>query len=201
VQVEVVRGPAIERHLGVLARLRIEVFAEWPYLCAGDLDYEERYLSQFARAKQAVLVLAREGEEIVGASSALPLSEEHEELTRPLSAPGERPEEWYYLAESVLRTSYRGRGLGRRFFDGREGAGRQFGFGKFAFCAVERSPSDPRRPAGGFDLEPFWERLGYRRSDLVAQLSWREHDEAKESNKPLRFWLKGERAARVSRRQ
>jgi len=192
VDVEVLRGPAIERHLGALARLRIEVFAEWPYLYAGSLEYEERYLSEFARAEQAVLVLVRDGDEIVGASSALPLAEEHAELARPFLANGVRPDEWYYLAESVLRASYRGRGLGRRFFEGRENAGRQFGFGKYAFCAVERSPTDPRRPERSFDLEPFWQRQGYRKSELVARLSWREHDEATESEKPLSFWLKGD---------
>ena len=36
-----------------LARLRIVVFRDWPYLYDGTLDYEEKYLATFAAAKGA----------------------------------------------------------------------------------------------------------------------------------------------------
>ena len=44
-----------------LARLRITVFRDWPYLYDGTLDYEQEYLAKFAAAKGAVCVIARDG--------------------------------------------------------------------------------------------------------------------------------------------
>ena len=57
-----------------LARLRIEVFAAWPYLYRGDLDYEATYLREFLAARDSVLVAAYDGKRIVGAATASPMS-------------------------------------------------------------------------------------------------------------------------------
>lgn len=63
-------GDAITPLIGDLARLRITVFREWPYLYAGDVDCEAWYLERFAKARDAVLVTARDGDRLVGASRA-----------------------------------------------------------------------------------------------------------------------------------
>jgi len=44
--IEIVRvtGADLERWISELARLRIRVFRDWPYLYDGDADYEARYL-------------------------------------------------------------------------------------------------------------------------------------------------------------
>ncbi len=44
-----------------LARLRITVFRDWPYLYDGTLEYEEKYLATFAAAKGAVVIAAYDG--------------------------------------------------------------------------------------------------------------------------------------------
>ncbi len=190
-RVEVLRSSQISGKLADLARLRIEVFAEWPYLYAGTLEYEERYLAEFARAPSSVLVIAEDCGSIVGASSAMALVDEAPAIRRPFTERTLAEGEWFYLAESVLKREYRGRGLGHQFFEAREALGEQ-GFSKFAFCSVVRAPEDPRRPAGHFDLDPFWKRRGYRPTELVTELAWREHGEASETAKSLRFWVKGE---------
>ena len=63
-------GDAITPLIADLAQLRITVFREWPYLYAGDVDYEAWYLERFAKARDAVLVTARDGDRLVGASRA-----------------------------------------------------------------------------------------------------------------------------------
>jgi len=52
-------GNEINSVLPDLARLRITVFRDWPYLYDGTLDYEEKYLAKLAAAKDAVCVIAR----------------------------------------------------------------------------------------------------------------------------------------------
>ena len=51
-----ITGPELIDVLPGLARLRIEIFAGWPYLYEGDLLYESNYLREFSRAPDAVVV-------------------------------------------------------------------------------------------------------------------------------------------------
>ena len=58
IKIDVLSGNAFSDALDQLARLRITVFREWPYLYDGDLDYEARYLERFAQAENAFLAVA-----------------------------------------------------------------------------------------------------------------------------------------------
>src|SRR5690606_23143734 len=82
--IDIVRiaAPGLPRDLGEVARLRIEVFRDFPYLYDGDLGYEEEYLRTYVQSPRSVIVLARDGDRIVGASTAIPLADESEELQR-----------------------------------------------------------------------------------------------------------------------
>ena len=55
-------GAEIKAVMPELARLRMIVFRDWPYLYDGTLDYEEEYLAKFAAAPGAVCVVARDGD-------------------------------------------------------------------------------------------------------------------------------------------
>lgn len=183
------QGRAIEDVLGPLAALRIEVFRAWPYLYAGDRDYERRYLAQLAASPRALVVGAFEGKRLVGAATGLPLADEHAEFKAPFEARGDDIAAVFYLAESVLLPGYRGRGLGHGFFDHREAAARDAGFSRAVFCAVVREPDDPRRPPDARSLEPFWRGRGYAPLDgVVCRFPWRDVGDAVETTKPLQFW-------------
>lgn len=75
-QIECLTGADLVADLPALARLRIRVFRDYPYLYEGDAEYEERYLRTYADAPDGVVVLVRDGDRVVGASSALPLAAE-----------------------------------------------------------------------------------------------------------------------------
>ena len=62
-------GAEIHAALDDLARLRIAVFAAWPYLYDGDPGYEADYLKEFVAAPDAVLVAACDDGRIVGAEA------------------------------------------------------------------------------------------------------------------------------------
>lgn len=190
-QVTALSGPDLAPAIPELSRLRTEVFREFPYLYVGDLEYEARYLESFAASPESFMVLVRDGERVVGASSALPLAGEAAELQAPWHGDGLDVGRVWYLAESVLLPGYRGRGLGVRFFEERERRGRELGYAVASFCAVERPEHHPRRPAGYVPLDDFWKKRGYvQRVDLKAQLSWQDLDEGAESPKPMIFWTK-----------
>ena len=184
-------GPAIGERLGEVAALRMEVFREWPYLYAGDEAYELGYLAAYARGDRNLVVLAFDGERVIGAATALPLTAHDEPVAPPLVAAGFDADAVCYFGESVLLGAYRGRGLGHRFFDEREAFAREQGFAWAAFCAVERADDDPRRPAGYQGHDRFWSKRGFVRCpDIVGRLAWPDVGETEESSKPMVYWVK-----------
>ncbi|WP_210205881.1 GNAT family N-acetyltransferase [Hoeflea marina] len=187
---QVTAGDDVGHLVDELARLRIAVFADWPYLYDGDPDYEARYLARFAASTGAVVVIARDPDgRIVGAATGAPLADHADEFAAPFAAAGLDPADFFYHAESVLLAPWRGHGAGREFFRLREAAARAQGFRRAAFCSVIRPDDHPARPEGQSSLEPFWRRLGYSPlPGLVAQFSWRDRGEAGDSVKPMQLW-------------
>jgi len=191
-KVRALTGPALQAYIAPLARLRIQVFREFPYLYDGDLDYEAHYLETYSRALGALVVVVLDGKAVVGASTALPLIEAEAAFRQPFPTQGLDPAEVFYLGESVLLPAYRGKGLGVRFFQEREAHARALGpYTWAAFCAVNRPADHPRRPPEYRPLDAFWNKRGYtRHRELVAYYRWKDLDDPEESEKPMTFWLK-----------
>ena len=190
-RIEVVRGQAVLPWLDELAALRIRVFREFPYLYDGSLDYERDYLAEYAQSERGLIVLALADDRVLGCSTGLPLSEAAAEFRQPWLDEGRDPAKVFYFGESVLDRSFRGQGLGHRFFDAREAHATELGFDTTAFCAVMRTSDHPLRPAGYRTLDAFWTRRAYvRQPGLVARFAWKDIDEKAESPKELVFWLR-----------
>lgn len=185
-------GGAIAPFLPDLARLRLAVFREWPYLYDGDMSYEEHYLATYSASRESLFVLAFSQGRVVGASTGVPMADETEAFKRPFLARGYDPQRIFYFGESVLLPDYRGGGMGRRFFDAREAYAAALGrFDYTAFCAVDRPADHPRRPADYRPLDDFWERRGYLRCpELATSFSWKDLDEPAATEKPMTFWIR-----------
>lgn len=192
VAVKRVAGAGLAPWLDDVAALRVAVFRDWPYLYEGDPAYEREYLRAYADSPDSVVVLALDGDRVVGASTGLPLADDTAEFQKPFRDAGRPVDDVFYFGESVLLPDYRGRGLGHRFFDEREAHARALGrFAWTAFCAVDRDPADLRRPAGHRGNEAFWTKRGYlRQPGMTVRLAWREPGETTPTEKPLTFWLK-----------
>jgi GNAT superfamily N-acetyltransferase len=189
--IDVRQGGAIETVLADLARLRIAVFREFPYLYEGDLEYEAHYLRNYAASQEGLVVVVRDGGRVVGASTAMPLSQHSDEVAPPLERAGYPASEVYYLGESILLPAYRGRGVGHRFFDEREAAARRFGYRYTSFCAVNRPSDHPQCPKDYVPHDAFWTKRGYqKRPDIVTEFGWLDLGEREETKKPMIFWIK-----------
>jgi len=198
-EIKVVSGGELLPHMESLARLRISVFRAFPYLYDGDMEYEKKYLSTYMDKTDAMTVLILNGGKAVGASTALPLADETAEVKRPFVERGIPPEEVFYFGESVLEPSYRGLGLGVRFFEEREkfarlkaGALREDRpWRLLAFCAVDRPADHPMRPEGYVPLDRFWQNRGFKKiPDMQTTFSWRDIGDSEETKKSMTFWLK-----------
>lgn len=175
-----------------LATLRITVFRSFPYLYEGTLDYELDYLKTYAASPRALLFAVFDGDRMVGATTALPLADETEEVQAPFVAAGYRLEDVFYFGESILLPGYRGRGIGHRFFDEREKHARSFGTFRYtSFCAVQRPENHPARPADYQPLDDFWKKRGYTSMPALTTLfSWPDLGETESTPKTMLFWLK-----------
>jgi GNAT superfamily N-acetyltransferase len=174
-----------------LARLRMAVFRAWPYLYDGSLDYEQDYLAHFLDDPSAVLVVARDGDAIVGVATASPMASQEEDIRKPFDDAGHDVANLSYFGESVLLPAYRGKGIGHAFFDHREAAARASGASAACFCGVMRPAEHPLRPARARDLGPFWKKRGYAPLEgMVAYYDWRELDDPRETPHPMQFWYK-----------
>lgn len=192
VRLALISGAELPRWLDGLARLRIEVFRDWPYLYDGSAEYEAGYLTTYAATPGAVIVGAFAGERLIGASTGLPMAGEPDNVTAPLRAAGYAIERLFYFGESVLEKGWRGRGIGVRFFAEREAWARRLGgFDHTLFCAVQRPADHPLRPADYVPLDRFWERRGYARlPGLTCAFVWKDVDQPAATAKPMAYWIK-----------
>lgn len=190
-------GPDIDKALPALARLRIAVFREWPYLYEGTLAYEQDYLAHFSQARDGIIVAATDGDEIVGVATGAPLTGHTEEFVPLFRERSFDPETIFYCGESVLLPSYRGRGIGNAFFDHREAHARSLTtpagapYTHITFCGVVRDTDDPRKPPAYVPLDGFWRKRGYEKVDgLLGSYSWREIGATEETEKAMQFWMR-----------
>lgn len=185
-------GAQLSDYLEDVARLRIEVFREFPYLYDGSMEYERQYLRTYVNCAEAVVVVAFADDAVVGASTGIPMRAEEASFQKPFIDAGYDPTRIFYCAESVLRHDFRGQGLGVRFFEEREAHARELGgFDHYAFCSVLRPPEHPLRPATYEPLDRFWEKRGYHKHpELRAHYLWKDVDQSEHTSKALEFWVK-----------
>ena len=98
IEVKTFTGAEVAPHLDAVAGLRIAVFHDWPYLYAGDREYEKKYLATYAQSQESLFVLAFDGDRVIGASTAIPLTDETAAFQQPFLDRGialsSQPPEW-----------------------------------------------------------------------------------------------------------
>jgi GNAT superfamily N-acetyltransferase len=191
-RVEQLTGAAVRAAIPELARLRVDVFRDWPYLYDGTINYETAYLRRFAASKESILVSAHDGKTMVGVATGAPLADHAEAFAKAFVGSGYDIDQIFYCGESVLLPAYRGRGLGHAFFDGREAHARALGrFTHITFCGVVRPDEHPLKPSDYRPLDAFWTKRGYGKvEDLTTTFAWKEVGQANETPKLMQFWMK-----------
>tara|TARA_B100000614_G_scaffold114409_1_gene102836 strand:+ start:1728 stop:2369 length:642 start_codon:yes stop_codon:yes gene_type:complete len=176
-----------------LAKLRIKVFREYPYLYDGDLDYEKDYLATYLDSERSLVGLTFSNHKLVGATTCIPLADECDAFKKPFVRAGYDIDTIFYFGESIILPECRGQKTGHRFFEMREAHARKTlpGLRFTTFCAVDRGSDHPLKPHGYKPLDRFWTRMGYRKhKELATRFAWKDIDEDTEDEKTMVFWVK-----------
>ena len=190
-QVRILQGDALEAALDDIARLRIAVFRDWPYLYDGTLAYERGYLATYRDTPGALLVAAFDGDTLIGASTSTRMEDHAEAFAAPFQSTQIALTDILYGAESVVLPPYRGLGLGHRFFELREAHARSLGRAYVAFASVKRPDAHPLRPDTFRTNDAFWTSQGYAPlPGVVAEFGWKDLGDREETIKPLQFWMR-----------
>jgi len=185
-------GSTLKSFLPSIARLRIEVFRDYPHLDEGNLEQEITYFERYLSSKEAIGVIVFDGSTIVGASTGIPLENEIEEIQKPFLEKNLNPSSIFFFSESVLLKAYRGRGIAHHFFDLREEhVLSQKKFDHISFCCVSRPEHDPKRPKDYLPLDDFWRKRGFTlHSEICYPNIWKDLDDQVPSEKTMVFWIK-----------
>lgn len=186
------QGKEIPSFANDFAKLRITVFRDFPYLYEGNLNYELDYIQTYSSCENALVFAVYDGDEMVGATTCMPLKDETFNIQKPFIDNGYDIRSIFYFGESILLHPYRGQGLGHRFFDEREAFSRSFGNYKMAaFCAVDRPENHPLKPKDYSPNDAFWTKRNYiKHPELTCKMSWQDIEQQEETTKTLTFWLK-----------
>lgn len=185
------KGQEIVSYIPDLAKLRIDIFKNYPYFYEGDLAYEFTYLKTYTKCSESFMVVVLDGESVIGASTAIPLQFETAECQKPFLEHNMEIQNIFYLGESLLLPTYRGQGIYKIFFNEREKAAKKYGCEITTFCSIDRPIDDPRKPADYISLVDIWHRFGYKKHpEICAYYKWKEIGETTESEKPMIFWMK-----------
>jgi|SRR3989304_4087132 len=192
IRVHSLSGPELHPYLHSIAKLRIEIFREFPYLDEGSLGNMTSYMQKFPPARDSIGVLVFDKTTLIGASTGLPLSLERPEVQASFLEKNLALADYFFFSESVLLKPYRQRGIGHHFFDLRENHVQNLKkFKHICFCFPNRPENHPQKPSEYMPLNDFWRKRGFvKHPDLQCTILWQDIGEKEPSGKKMSFWVK-----------
>ncbi len=193
IRIEIFKGNEVIPYLPKLAELRLSFYREYPYLYEGSLAGEESYLSLYANSENSLLAVAKNGSEVVGAVSGIPLLESAGENIKLFAEKRISAEHLFYLGEIVVSQEYQKSDLQQKLYQQFEKAVIDLkGYDEIVVCEIERGLRDSQRPMAPFSSAVRWEERGFsRQPELRTYYLWKDIGHAEETDHLMVFWHKG----------
>ncbi len=186
---QLLQGEKIQDFIDEIARLRITIFREFPYLYDGNEAYEKEYLKKFAEISESLVVLSLDENKVIGAFTSLPMRFEQEGVKKEI------PSDWiknaFYLSEIVLEKTYRRQGIGRTMFQMMlDKINTLQKYNRILFASIEREENHPFKPHDYISNDEIWIKQGFQKTPYHSTISWKEINEETDSSKKLSIWQK-----------
>lgn len=187
ISIVTLKGEKIHAFIPELAKLRIQLFREYPYRYDGTLEYEHKYLETYVQCPESCIIVALDENTVVGAATGIPLEYEIEAFKTPYQ--NEEIKNLFYVGELLLLPNYRGQAPFIPMMKAMRKEALAYHANKVVFCAVDRPINDPKAPTHYVSLERLWRYFNFRKmAEKYTFLSWKEIDEDNESPKKMIFW-------------
>jgi hypothetical protein len=185
-------GLGLRPYIHSVAKLRLEVFKEYPYFKDPDLTQEMHYLRKIASCREAIGVLIFDGTTLVGVSIGYPLDAAEPALLGPWKGHTQEINGYFYFENSSLLKRYRGRGIGHHFFDAKEAhVAHHKKYKHICFCIPDSLESDLNRSSDFLLPIDFWRKRGYiHHPEMKGMLAWKKIGEAHPKEHRMSFWVK-----------
>jgi hypothetical protein len=185
-------GDQARSYFEEIAKLRLSMFLEYPYLYRGTLAYEKEYLEHYFVSKKSVIYLALHHERVVGFSNIIPLEEALLEIQFAFLDQGIDISKHMYLGEAILAPEYRHtKGLVSALSTISEVHAKEHGYEIVTFMSVDRPEDHPYKPEGYHSHDELFKYFGYHQNDQVKiRLSWTQIDTGIETDNTLSVWEK-----------
>ena len=185
-------GSTLKPYLHSIAKLRVEMFKDFPYFEDPDLAQETQYLRKIIAHKETIGVLIFDNTTLVGASLGCPLLIEEHAIHQPFLERKLDIASYFYFGDSALLKHYRGRGIGHHFFDAREAHVAHYKkYKHICFCIPTHSEVESARPPDYVPLFDFWRKRGYvHYPEMQSYLTWKTIGKAHPVEYPMSFWIK-----------
>src|SRR5260221_9970375 len=140
--IEILTGKQIIPVIPEVAKLRIKMFREFPYLYEGDIkykDYEEKYLASYVETPHALLVILKDRNRIGGVATALPFTNTGELFAEPLQkfrAQGLNPKDYFYVGDVIVLPEYQGNRFSTISVEKIENLAREWGYQQACLMTV-----------------------------------------------------------------
>lgn len=184
-------GFALGGSLEDLASLRINIFREYPYLYDGVREDELKYLRLYMDTPDALVISVKDGGNMAGAATGVPLRYEHDSLIAPFIGTSYSVEELFYVGELLFYPKYRACGLGIRLLEQVVEHVRSLGKYRYLTCAtVVRPDRHVPCPESYIKIDRFLARTGFvLLPGVTTSFAWKETD-GNNYDHPMQFWIK-----------
>lgn len=184
-RIEILKGAEIVPYTRALSEFRIKEFYEFPYLYVGTVEGDLPYTQSYASTPQGRLIVAFDGEAIVGMYSGMPL-DIPESYFRSLSLPtpylcawsqklskeGIETAKYYYSGELMIDPALRKKKLGSRLMTLFKDEAKGMGFSGMIGVTSVRPADHPLRPKNYFNTDTVWGKHGFRRTPIIIPEIW-----------------------------
>lgn len=191
IRIRVFDGQSARAYFDDIARIRLTLFKEYPYLYEGTVAREAENFEPYFMSQRVTILLVFDNDQVVGFINSIPLEEEDAGTKAPFIEQGLPIEKYVYIGEVMLYPHYRGLGIAKTSLAFLEQKARTEGFEYTTFITVERPEDHPCKTHGYQPLDAMWQHLGYARiPNAYAYYTWSQVDTQTPTNNVLAVWSK-----------
>ena len=190
------KGNELEELIPEIAKARLELFKEFPYLYEGTYENELKYLTDFVKNPKSIILTAHEADKLIAFVTATAV-ESGFDLTEAIKDLMQKEDidtsKYFYISEMMVYPEFRSFELQNKLKKDIENYAKENSYTKVCFLSVFRENDHPLRPEGYKEISRLWKFNKNHKTDISTEFEWntvQKDSESKLMNNRLDLWEK-----------